>query len=48
VAQAIREGNVATVHGRGDELLMAQEEVGRVRREESPTYLVAASARGRR
>jgi len=33
LAQAIREGKVATIHGRGGELLIAHEEVGRVRRE---------------
>ena len=33
LAQAIREGKVATVHGRGGELLVAHEEVERVRRE---------------
>jgi hypothetical protein len=33
LAQAIREGRVATVHGRGGEMLIAHEEVERVRRE---------------
>jgi hypothetical protein len=32
LAQAIREGKVATVHGRGGELLIAQDELERVRR----------------
>jgi hypothetical protein len=32
-AQAIREGNVATVRGRGGEVLIAQDVLGRVRRE---------------
>jgi hypothetical protein len=33
LAQAIREGKVATVRGRGGELLIAREELERVRRE---------------
>jgi hypothetical protein len=33
LAQAIREGKVATVRGRGGELLIAHEEMERVRRE---------------
>jgi hypothetical protein len=33
LAQAIREGKVATIRGRGGELLIAQDELERVRRE---------------
>ncbi len=33
LAHAIREGKVATVHGRGGELLIAQDELERVRRD---------------
>jgi len=33
LAQAIREGKVATVHGRGGELLIAHDELERVRRD---------------
>jgi hypothetical protein len=36
LAQAIREGKVATVRGRGGELLIAGEEVERVRRAQNP------------
>jgi len=33
LAQAVREGKVATIRGRGGDLLVAYEEVERVRRE---------------
>jgi hypothetical protein len=35
LAQAIREGRVATVHGRGGELLIAHDELERVGRDNS-------------